>query len=233
MVMMFQNSAALGGMVVGSVFMYWVSLIIGRQATMFWSLLGTLIGAVWGSEMTAHDDFVRFVLSRGLTGFFGTVIGVLGPRCIIDMFFLHQRGRAYTIFHFCFDLGNSIGPSLCAFIATPSGDYRWALWFSIIIDAVAFVAFFLFMHDTTWDRSANSGSAVEALNPPKPDGFLANRIATFFPGTKITPRLSISQFVRLQPLSCLYIFCLYINMQLTSFSVISSHASLQGCINPS
>lgn len=30
----FQNSGALGGMVVGSVFMYWVSLIIGRQAAL-------------------------------------------------------------------------------------------------------------------------------------------------------------------------------------------------------
>lgn len=201
MVLMLENSGALGGMVVGSVFMYWVSLIIGHQATMLWSILGTLIGAVWGSTMTSHDDFTRFVLSRALSGFFGTVVGVLGPRCIIDMFFLHQRGRAFTIFHFCLDLGNSVGPSVCAFIASPSGDYRWALWFCIIIDAVAFIAFFVFMYDTTWDRSVNTTSPVGTLNPPKPEGFLANRIATFLPGTRITPRLSFLQFVRWHLLS--------------------------------
>lgn len=165
-------------MVVGSVFMYWVSLIIGRQATMFRPILGTLVGDVWGCTMTAHSDFARFV-SRGLSGFFGTVVGVLGPRCIVDIFFLHQRGRAYTIFHVWFDLGNSVAPSVCAFIASPSGGLRWALWSCIIIDAFALISFFIFMHDTTWDRRINTDSSTNTSNPSKPESFLANRITTF------------------------------------------------------
>lgn len=216
-------------MVVGSVFMYWVSLIIGRQATMFWSILGTLVGAVWGSTMTAHSDFTRFVLSRGLSGFFGTVVGVLGPRCIIDMFFLHQRGRAYTIFHFWFDLGNSVGPSVCAFVASPSGDFRWALWFCIIIDAVAFICFFIFMHDTTWDRSIDTGSSASTLNPPKPESFLANRLATFSPGTRITPKISFSQFVRFHLFQT---FPLLIAIRLTSLQLSQAVVPFKIAVTP-
>ena len=184
-----ENSGALAGMIIGSIVLYWVSRIIGRQATMFWSLLGALLASVWASLMTKEDDFNLFVVSRGFAGFFGTIVGVLGPRCLIDMFFLHQRGRAFTVFHFFFDFGNAAGPSICALIATPSGDWRWAFWFVIIADAVSFVLFFVFMQDTTWNREEG------AVNTPPPEGWLASRVATFLPGTAIMPKVPVKQIV--------------------------------------
>ena len=177
-------------MIVGSVVMYWLSRIIGRQATMFWSLVGTLLGTMWTSLMTQPTDFTRFILSRGFTGFFGTIVGVLGPRCLIDMFFLHQRGRAYTVFHFAFDLGNTAGPSIAAFVATPSGDWRWGMWVAMIFDGVAIILYLLFMNDTTYDRRPG------ARNKLAPKGFIESRVATFLPGTSVTHVPSPYQFVR-------------------------------------
>jgi hypothetical protein len=46
------------------------------------------------------------------------------------------------------------------------------------------------MHDTTWHRK----DGVE--NNPAPAGWLASRVATFLPGTAITPRVPVKQFVR-------------------------------------
>lgn len=180
-------------MIIGSVVVYCFSRVIGRQSAMFWSLLGCLLASIWASLMTKTDDFNLLVVSRGFAGFFGTVVGVLGPRCLIDMFFLHQRGRAFTVFHFFFDMGNAVGPSLCAFVATPSGDFRWAFWFCIILDGVALITFFLVMHDTTWDRRPG------AVNREPPRNFIADRIATFFPGTQITERLSFGELVGEDP----------------------------------
>jgi hypothetical protein len=191
----YQNSSALAGMILGSLAFYFASRIVGRQSAMFWSLLGAMLASVWASLLTKPSDFVSLVISRGFAGFCGTVVGVLGPRCLIDLFFLHQRGRAFTLFHFAFDMGNAIGPSLCALVATPSGDWRWAFRFCIILDGVALLAFFIVMRDTTWNR----GSTFSGVDAGKetPDAFLASRIATFLPGTRITPKLSLRQFVRI------------------------------------
>lgn len=184
-----QNSASLGGMIVGSVIFFWLSRIFGRQSVMFWSLLGMLLASVWSSLMTHPDHYTLFIISRGFAGFFGTIVGVLGPRCLIDMFFLHQRGRAYTVFHFAFDLGNTAGPPICAFVATPSGDWRWAFWVCIIIDIVAIILYAAFMHDTTYNRR-NGRPNVFA-----PEGWVASRVATFLPGTAVIPKLSMREFV--------------------------------------
>ena len=184
-------------MIIGSVVCFWLSRLIGRQSVMCWSLLGCLLSSVFASLLTNKGDFNLLVISRGLAGFFGTVIGVLGPRCLIDMFFLHQRGRAFTIFHFFFDLGNTAGPSICAFITHPSGDWRWAFRWCIILDGVAFLIYFALMDDTTWDRTPG------AVNPERPKGWVASRIATFVPGTQITRKLTFREFVSFLCPECL------------------------------
>ncbi|KAH8880904.1 MFS general substrate transporter [Thozetella sp. PMI_491] len=185
----YQNSAATSGMIIGSILLYWLSRLIGRQATMLWSLIGALGAAIWAAFMTDKSDYQLFIISRGFAGLFANIVGVLGPRCLIDMFFLHQRGRAFTIFHFFFDLASAAGPSICALVASPSGDWRWALWFSIIVIGVAIILFFAFMQDTTWHRK----DGVE--NNPPSTGWLASRVATFLPGTAITPRVPAKQFI--------------------------------------
>jgi len=170
-------------------FFFPLSHVIGRSSAIFWSLIGTLLSQIWAALMTREDQYNSFVVSRFFAGFFGSVTASLGPRVLVDLFFLHQRGRAYTIFHWCFDFGTVASPTISALITANSSwtnTYKWTaglLGFTIIL-------FFIFMHETWWNR--NPG----AKNPEPPKSFLANRIATFFPGTRVTPRTSFSQFVR-------------------------------------
>lgn len=188
----YQNSAANAGMVIGGLFWYLLSFVIGRPAVFFWSLLGLLGADLWASYMTHADQFHIFIVSRGFAGFCGTAVGVLGPRLLIDMFFLHQRGRAFTIFHFFFDFGTSAGPSLCAFVVQGAGNIQWAFWFIAIFTSVAILLVLLLVEDTTWDRSTG------ATNPSLPEGFIANRIATFFlPGKRLIPRSSVGELARI------------------------------------
>jgi hypothetical protein len=56
--------------------------VLGRQSVMFWSILGGLLSAVWGSLCNKPGDFNLFMGSRAFAGLFGSVVAVLGPRCI-------------------------------------------------------------------------------------------------------------------------------------------------------
>jgi hypothetical protein len=93
------------------------------------------------------------------------------------------------MFYFFFDLGNSVGPSLCTFISTPSGDWRWSFWWLIIANFIIMVLWIAVVPDTNWDRTPG------AVNPEKPQGFVAERVATYLPGYKTMPRLSATELL--------------------------------------
>jgi hypothetical protein len=57
-------------------------------------LLGTQI---WSCFMRGPTEYNAFFASKFFAGFFGQVSQILAPLFLVDMFFLHQRGRAFTI----------------------------------------------------------------------------------------------------------------------------------------
>jgi MFS family permease len=140
--------------------------------------------------MTETTQFNGFIVSRFFSGFFGGVTGVLGPRILVDIFFLHQRGRAFTAFHWCLNFGSVAGPTLSAYI---SQNRSWTLemWWTVGLLGFTIICCFLFMHETSWDREPGAAN-VAAL-----EGFFANRFATFFPGTRVTPKTSARETVSL------------------------------------
>lgn len=185
-----QTSLANAGMAVGGFFFLPLSHKIGRSSAVFWSLLGLTLCQVWSGLMTGKGDYSRFLGSRFMSGFFGTVAGVIGPRVLVDLFFLHQRGRAFTIFHYCFDFGTVAGPTLGAFVES-AGSWTFLYWFTTGLSCLALIVGFLFLHETAWDREPG---ADHSRAPP--ESFVANRIATFFPGTKVAPYISFLDTVR-------------------------------------
>ncbi|KAE9379667.1 MFS general substrate transporter [Stipitochalara longipes BDJ] len=176
-------------MAAGGFFFFPLSHIIGRSSAIFWSLVGTLLSQVWASQMTRASDYNGFIVSRFFGAFFGSVVGVLGPRVLIDLFFLHQRGRAFTIFHWCFDFGTVAGPTLSALIAAHT-DWTYTYKWTAGLVGAAIILVFLFLQETSWNR------AKGATNTPSPAKFLASRIATFFPGIRVTPNTTFAQTLK-------------------------------------
>jgi MFS family permease len=49
-------------------------------------------------------------------GHLGSIPSILGAQVLMDIFFLHERGRAVTTFHMCFLLGTVAGPTFGGFV---------------------------------------------------------------------------------------------------------------------
>lgn len=62
-------------------------------------------------------------------------------------------------------------------------------WWTIVLLGATIIGVLVFLHETAWDRERN------AVNTPPPQSFVANRFATFFPGTRVTPSSSLRQTV--------------------------------------
>ncbi|KUI64804.1 hypothetical protein VM1G_01242 [Cytospora mali] len=182
------NSAASGGLLAGCWFWWPISKKIGRSATIFWCLIGTLITQIWSCYMRAPDQYDAFMASKFCAGFFGNAVSVLGPLYLVDLFFLHQRGRAFNFLGIAMNLGASAGPTFSGFITVHLPWYN-EYWWTIGLCCAAIVFVFLFLEETSWDRVDGAENII--LHDP----WFKRKVKTFFPGTKVVPRASRKEMI--------------------------------------
>lgn len=138
--------------------------------------------------MTSKDQYTAFVLSRLFAGMFGSVPSILGSGTIIDIFFLHERGKAFVIFSLSFLLGTVAGPTFCGFIVDHT-EWPVEFWWTVGLQGLVLILAFFFLEETGFTRSQLR------VYPAQPQSFMANRMATFFCGTKVVPPISGSELV--------------------------------------
>lgn len=184
-----QNSAASAGLATGGYLWWPLSHKFGRSSVIFWTLFGELACQIWAPMMTGHDQYTPYLVSRYFSAFFGVTVSVLGPRYLVDMFFLHQRGRAFTILHLALNFGASAGPTFAGFVAA---NAYWPVeyWWSVALTAFTIIIVFVFLEETGYDRSE------DAVNRTKPDSWIKDRVETFFPGNKVVPPTTWGHTVR-------------------------------------
>ncbi|KAK3324955.1 major facilitator superfamily domain-containing protein [Apodospora peruviana] len=171
------NSAASAGLATGGYLWWPLSNKFGPSSIIFWTLFGQLAAQIWAPMMTQPSQYAPYLASRYLSAFFGVTVSVLGPRYLVDMFFLHQRGRAFTVLHLALNFGASAGPTFAGFVAAHS---YWPVeyWWSVGLTGLTIIIVFIFLEDTSYDRTF-------ASNRVKPNSFLRDRMDTFFPGSKV------------------------------------------------
>ena len=181
-------AASLTGWVAGPFILIPFVAVVGRSAIVFWSLVGVFIGQIWGAEMTGTDDYIGFTISRLFCGLFGGVPAIIGSGYIIDMFYLHQRGKAFAIFEVLIIFAVIGGGTLGGFIAQTK-PWQYVFWWTLGPVGAAIILVFIFVEDTTYSRNP------DVPNQPLPKPWLANRIATFLPGTRTQPSGKGTEFV--------------------------------------
>jgi MFS family permease len=171
-------AASLAGWMLGPFILVPWAALVGRSSVIFWSLIATLACQVWAAKMTGPNDFIPFAISRAICGVFGVIPAILGTGYIMDMFFLHQRGKAFAIFEVLIIFAVVGGGTLGGFI-TEYGPWSNVFWWTVGPVGAAALAVFIFVEDTTFNHTPN---AIQ--RPQLPKSWLANRVATFLPGTK-------------------------------------------------
>ena len=82
--------------------------------------------------MTDENDYIPFVISRLVAGLFGSIAGILAPRYIMDLYFLHQRGKAFAALEASLYAGLLVTPVLGGFIAN-SKPWPFVFWWLVAI----------------------------------------------------------------------------------------------------
>ena len=153
-------------------------------------MIGLLVTGIWAATMTKSDQYIAFIMARLFGGFFGGTAPALGADTIIDLFFLHQRGKGLMVLNLSFLGGVVVGPTLSGFISD-SASWPVQFWWSNGLEAIIIVLSFSLLDETYYDRSPNRD--IAPIGWPK--GFLANRWATFFCGSRVLPETTMAEVV--------------------------------------
>ncbi|RMX80194.1 hypothetical protein D0869_07731, partial [Hortaea werneckii] len=169
-------SAVLAGVCTGPIFAMALAHYIGRCPVILWGLLISMCCNVWSGSMTDPGDFIPYAMSRWLGGTFGAFPIALGGGFIVDMFYLHQRGKAFAFYTSSALFGISVANTVSGFIV----QYNpWPVQFWWVSALLAFCAILtaIFLEDTTYARTPNDPINEKAM---KTSG-LTKKILTYIP----------------------------------------------------
>ncbi|CAF9935387.1 MAG: hypothetical protein ALECFALPRED_006371 [Alectoria fallacina] len=184
--------AATAGIAIGPLFAVPLARQYGRTCIFFWSLVGLLVTGIWSASMTRSNQYGAFVVARLFGGLFGGTAPALGADTIVDMFFLHQRGKAFTALNLSFLAGVVVGPTLSGFIV---GSTNWTVqfWWSNGLEGLIIILTLVLLEDTYYDRT----SGGDECRSRWPESFIANRVATFFGGADVIPAISMADTLQI------------------------------------
>ena len=198
--LLYSVAAALAGFMAGPFLFIPLASIVGRSSVILWSLVATMICQIWAAEMTAVNDYIPFVLSRLTCGLFGVLPAILGSGYIMDMFFLHQRGKAFAVFEITIIFAVIGSGTFGGFIAE-TRPWTYVFWWTVGPIGAAIILVFCFVEDTSFNRDPNLVG-----RSPLPKGWLAKRVATFLPGVRTVGPVNLKEIVSPYETLIIYLF---------------------------
>lgn len=185
-----QVVAATAGIAIGPLFAVSLARRYGRACVFFWSMVGLLITGIWSATMVRSNQYGPFIAARLFGGLVGGAAPALGAETIVDIFFLHQRGKAFTALNLSFLAGVVVGPTLSGFIVN-STSWTVQFWWSNGLEGISIILTLALLEETYYDRTLVTGE-----NRPRPsDKYFANRMTTSFCGSRIIPSVSAAEIV--------------------------------------
>ncbi|PNY27015.1 Polyamine transporter [Tolypocladium capitatum] len=182
-------SAALAGLIAGALIVVPLGRKFGSCFCLLWSTVGVLVTAIWSALMTKPNDYNAFVVSRLFAGIFASPPLILGSATVLQIFFLHQRGKCLHILHIPYLLGVVVGPTFGGFIVA---THPWPIqfWWTVGMNGLLILLIVLFLENTEYDRSGRQPTAAS-------DPLFRRRVKTHLYGSAAIEPVSLSQFFRI------------------------------------
>ena len=130
-------------------------------------------------------------MSRLLSGIFGSLPANVGSSMILDIFFLHQRGKAFACYSLSTALGSLAAPTFGGFILT-TRSWTVLFWWTVPLLGITALLVILFLEETKHGTVNGTEYKEEQKGSPR---YLYSRIITFLPGSAVSPSISANQFV--------------------------------------
>lgn len=132
----------------------WVPIanVYGRRPVFLFGT-GVTIAAICGAG--AANSYGTLLFARACHGFFSSAAMALGAAVAVDLFYLHERGKALGIFTVFLSNGAHLSPIPGGFLGQYVG-YRWCYWLGAICTGIMFIIMLFTFPETLYRRDNRS-----------------------------------------------------------------------------
>ncbi|KAG6828840.1 hypothetical protein H0H92_006599 [Tricholoma furcatifolium] len=182
----YQTTIAIGTSSVGPILFTPFANVYGRRPAY---LLSILIGFASALGLGKAKTFGTLILARAFNGFGPSAAMGLGAGTVVDLFYVHERGKAMGVFTLMLTNGAHLAPIVGGYVARNLG-WRWCFYVGAILNGIMFVICLFLMPETLFDRP-QSEVDVKALASDSDDG---ERQASF-EGEPFQPLMTLKTYL--------------------------------------
>ena len=155
-------AAGCGALCVGAIILVPFALKFGRRPVYIFSTALQCGFSIWLARMQNVADLM---LTNILSCIVGALAEVMVQMTVADIYFVHQRGLANTLYYWFMTVGTTLSPLAGGYI-TDSQGWRWVWWWIAILFGAGLVVFILFYEETMFSRPINGDPVSDTANPP-------------------------------------------------------------------
>ncbi|KAF5366026.1 hypothetical protein D9758_006737 [Tetrapyrgos nigripes] len=148
----YQTTIAIGTSSLGPLLFTPLANIYGRRPIY---LISVLIGFASAVGSASAKSYGTLILARAINGFGPSAALALGAGTVVDLFYVHQRGKAMGVFTLMLTNGAHLAPIVGGYVARDRG-WRWCFWTGAILNGAFFVVCLFLMPETLFDRPRDS-----------------------------------------------------------------------------
>ncbi|KAJ4252440.1 hypothetical protein NW762_011041 [Fusarium torreyae] len=159
-ILTYSYAAGSASLALSTFFLLPFAIKFGRRPIYVLSLALQIVIGVWAAKIQNTADLILInVFNCGL----GALAECLVQVTVADIFFVHERGRANSLFTFTSLVGLSLAPVVSGYITTGQ-DWRWVWWWITILMGFCFVLFFFLYEETLFIPSVEGTTVGNTLN---------------------------------------------------------------------
>lgn len=162
------NTYAIGcaGLALGAPMLIPFALKYGLRPVYVFSSVGQFCVMIWAAKTQTAGDWWGV---NALQCWLGALSEVLVQMTLADVYFIHQRGRANTIYIWLSNTGGTLGPVIAGFITDDLG-WRWVWWLLVVFFGIQFVLMFFGFEESKFNSEeiieGRRASTVEEKREP-------------------------------------------------------------------
>ncbi|OQU96072.1 hypothetical protein CLAIMM_02208 [Cladophialophora immunda] len=176
----YSASSAIAGLAVGPFIWNPLAKRFGTSRCIVISLCLTICMNIWSACMTKSTQYDAFVVSRLLATIACAAPTTVGSNVIIETFFLHDRGKCFSVYTSMNLLGIIATSTLSGFIVQKA-SWTVQYWYNVGFEVFLTICCVLWLDETAYPRSDNP------QQPLLPTNYLQRKLAIYGCTQRITP----------------------------------------------
>ncbi|KIW44064.1 uncharacterized protein PV06_05104 [Exophiala oligosperma] len=164
-----------------------LSKVMGRNVMIFWSMTILAMCNIWAACMNGPNDYAPYMASKVIGSWFASASASISASILVEIFFLHDRGKAFAIWLNCGLMGSCAAGTVSGYIVQNT-TWQVQFWYNVGLEFFVALLSLFFLDETRFVRDGDAQEQTPRLGT-------LSRLAGFLLLKRTVPRKTFRDFL--------------------------------------